>query len=141
MKKIFAFVLTLVLVFTATGATTAFAAEVNPYEINSTESTNTTSQRSGVMYGDQAASATMNYIGANASFEFLINGNNNMTVDLLARHSNGTVYTLFTAVRCNNVMQYRNNSGLPAGSYTFIVVKNSGTTTGESKAFYISATW
>lgn len=142
MKKLLTFVLTLALVFTALGATTAFAAEPTTFETSSTRSTNGYSQRSGVMVGGGTVSGiNMGSVGTSPTFEFLINGNDALYVDVVAITPNGHTVTLFSNIRCDGQMHSVTYLTSETGSYSFDIRVNHGTSAGQSKAWYLSATW
>lgn len=111
MRKFFAFVLTMVLIFSAFGSTTAFAAEMGT-ENETIVTTDTGSNigvtpskglrsYSGTMVGGSSYSFYLNNVGPNPTFVFYITGSPNTKVSVEMYPTLGTSFTAFSKVACD----------------------------------------
>ena len=151
MRKFFAFVLTMALVFTAFSSTTTFAAEVEAKEnlIVITDSasnigvTSTKGLRSyaGTMVGGSSYSFYLNNVGPNPTFVFYITGSPNTKVSVEMYPTLGTSFTAFNKVACDGTSHTTSHSNIFTTDYLVTIWVSGGTTSGESKPFAIAASW
>ncbi len=144
MKKFLAFILTMALVFTTTGAMTAFASEITESASHSTATTSTYGENStsGTMYGGSTVyDVPVHVRGNNLTFYFSISGNDNLYVDVEVVDPNGVQFTAFRNVRCNGAVHKTSYSGTKTGDYYFTIRVNHGFSAGQEKDYTIKATW
>lgn len=146
MKKIFTFVLAMMLVFAT--CTLAFAAENVDTEIDVTESvyapesTNATVSINGVMTGSTPVySVPLSNVGANPTFSFSISGNPDLYVDVTAVSPIGGEFTVFSNIRCDGTTHSAYHFSLVSGTYYFTIRVNHGSSSGQRKDYTISAEW
>lgn len=146
MKKIFALVLAMALVFSAMGSVTAFAAENESTKVVTEENVSTAAARSsasksGTMNGGTTVFNIPLATGASPTFSFTISGNSGLYVDVVAVSPLGNEFTLFSNIRCDGATHTKYHFSVVSGTYYITIRVNHGSSSGQVKPYTISATW
>lgn len=146
MKKIFAIVLAMALVFSAMGTVTAFAAETTTTEGTAEEiQVNVTPRASNSVSGSMNGGTTVYDIpltaGTNPTFEFSISGNSALYVDVVAVSPIGNEFTLFSNICCDGTTHTKYHFSLVSGTYYLTIRVNHGSSAGQEKPYTFTANW